>query len=223
MKALGNDWDNLLADEFTKEYYLKLREFLKTEYSTKIIYPPMNDIFNALKFTPYENTKVVILGQDPYKNPGEAHGLSFSVLPSAKTPPSLRNVYKELQDDLNCYIPNNGCLIKWTMQGVMLLNAVLTLEAGKSKSHANKGWEKFTDRIIEIINEKTEPVVFLLWGNDAGRKDILITNPIHKVLKAIHPSPLAGNGFLGCKHFSKTNEFLKKNNLPEIDWQIENI
>ncbi|MDR2939747.1 MAG: uracil-DNA glycosylase [Clostridiales bacterium] len=223
MKPLGNDWDNILKGEFEKDYYLELRGFLKKEYFTKVIYPPMGDIYNALKYTPYENTKVVILGQDPYKNPGEAHGLSFSVLPGAKTPPSLRNVYKELNNDLGCYIPNNGYLIKWAGQGVMMLNTVLTLVAGRSKSHAGKGWETFTDRVIQIINKKETPVVFLLWGKDAGSKSVFINNPRHLVLKSVHPSPLAGNGFIGCGHFSKANEFLKSNGISEIDWQIENI
>lgn len=221
MINIGNDWDELLKEEFTKDYYLKLRDFLKEEYQTKVIYPHMNDIFNALKFTSYENTKVVILGQDPYINEGQAHGLSFSVKPKALIPPSLRNVYKELNSDLGLYIPNNGYLVKWASQGVLLLNNVLTVEAKKSKSHANKGWELFTQKVISILNKKDKPIVFLLWGKDAQSKAKIITN--HKILKAAHPSPLALNAFLGNKHFSQTNEFLKQHYNTVIDWQIENI
>lgn len=223
MVKLGNDWDEILKDEFEKDYYLKLREFLKTEYSTKTIYPPMNDIFNALKYTSYGELKAVILGQDPYINPGEAHGLSFSVQPGAKTPPSLRNIFLELHNDLGCKIPNNGHLVKWTGEGVMLLNTCLTVEAKKSKSHARKGWEKFTNAVIEKINEKDTPVVFLFWGRDAISKESLITNPKHKILTAAHPSPLAGGKYFGSKHFSKTNEFLEANGITPIDWQIEDI
>ncbi len=223
MKPLNNDWDEFLNHETKKDYYLNLREFLKTEYSCKRIFPPMNDIFNALKFTPLSKTNVVILGQDPYINPNEAHGLAFSVQPSAKIPPSLKNIFKELQEDVGCYIPNNGCLVKWAKQGVMLLNAVLTVRAGQSKSHSKMGWELFTTAIIKKLNEKETPVVFMLWGKDAQEKASLITDPKHLVLTAAHPSPLAGGRFFGSRHFSKANVFLKRYNLPEIDWQIENI
>lgn len=223
MKKLNNDWDAFLEIETKKEYYLELREFLKKEYREKTIYPEMNNIYNALKLTPLTEVKVVILGQDPYINKGEAHGLSFSVQKGVKIPPSLNNVFKEISTDVGCYIPNNGYLCKWAEQGVLLLNTVLTVEAKRSKSHANKGWEKFTNNIISYIDEKDTPVVFLLWGRDAQNKEYLITNTSHKVLKAAHPSPLAGGKFFGCEHFSKTNEFLKNNNLKSIDWQIDNI
>ena len=223
MIKLNNDWDEFLDMETKTPYYLALREFLKTEYRTKTIFPPMHDIFNALKYTSLEEVKVVILGQDPYINPGEAHGLSFSVQPAAKIPPSLQNIFKELRDDLGLMIPDNGCLIKWAEQGVMLLNAALTVEYKKSKSHAGKGWEKFTSAVISKINEKQRPVVFLLWGNDAKKKAELITNPAHLILTAPHPSPLAGGAFFGCKHFSKANYFLESNGIKKIDWQIENV
>lgn len=221
MINFNNDWDMILKDEFEKEYYIKLRQFLKKEYSEKTIYPEINNIFNALKYTSFENTHVVILGQDPYINKGEAHGLAFSVQKTAKIPPSLKNIFKELSTDLNCYIPNNGCLTKWTEQGVLLLNTVLTVEEKKSKSHANKGWEIFTTNIIKKLNEKNQPVIFLLWGRDAETKTQYITNPIHKIFVEAHPSPLAGGKYFGSKHFSKTNEVLKENGLKEIDWQIE--
>lgn len=220
MIIFNNDWDDILKLEFEKDYYLNLRAFLKKEYSEKKIYPESNNIFNALKYTSFKNTNVVILGQDPYINKGEAHGLAFSVQETAKIPPSLRNIFKEISTDLGCSIPSNGCLIKWTEQGVLLLNAVLTVEEKKSKSHANKGWETFTTNIIKTLNEKQQPVVFLLWGKDAENKAQYITNPIHKILVAAHPSPLAGGKYFGSKHFSKTNEFLKENGLKEIDWQI---
>lgn len=215
--------DEIIKNEIKEEYYLDLRKFLKVEYYTKTIYPPMDEIFNAFVHTPFEKVRVVILGQDPYINEGEAHGMAFSVGVNAKIPPSLNNIFKELQTDLDCYMPNNGHLVKWADQGVLLLNTVLTVEARKSKSHARKGWEKFTTFIINELNQKNEPIVFLLWGRDAQSKTELITNPKHKVLMATHPSPLAGGKFFGCKHFSKTNQFLKENGFPEIDWQIENI
>jgi uracil-DNA glycosylase len=183
----------------------------------------MNDIFNALKFTSYNDAKVVIIGQDPYINENQAHGLAFSVNPGQPVPPSLVNIFKEIAADVGGYVPNNGYLKKWTEQGVMLLNTTLTVRAGKSKSHSNKGWEILTNRIIEILNEKENPLVFLLWGRDAAQKEKLATNPAHKVLKATHPSPLAGGAFFGCRHFSKTNEFLSKRRDATIDWQIENI
>ncbi|WP_055069657.1 uracil-DNA glycosylase [Clostridium massiliamazoniense] len=219
-----NQWQDLLKDEFSKEYYLKLREFLKLEYSTRTIYPHMNDIFNALHFTSYEDVKVVILGQDPYHGYKQAHGLSFSVQPGIKIPPSLRNIYKELHDDLGCYIPNNGFLKSWTKEGVLLLNTVLTVREGSPNSHKNKGWEIFTDRVISLLNEREKPMVFILWGNNAISKEKLITNKNHLILKSVHPSPLsASRGFFGTKPFSKTNDFLESINEKPINWQIENI
>lgn len=223
-QILKNDWNELLKDEFSKDYYLLLREFLKNEYTTKIIYPDKYDIFNALHYTSYKDVKVVILGQDPYHGPNQAHGLSFSVSPGVKIPPSLLNIYKELNSDLECYIPNNGYLKKWADQGVLLLNTSLTVRAGEANSHKNKGWEIFTDKIISLINEKTDPVVFLLWGNNAINKKKLITNKQHLILSSTHPSPLsASRGFFGSKPFSKINKFLISVNKAPIDWQIENI
>ena len=223
-QILKNDWNELLKDEFSKDYYLSLREFLKNEYTTKIIYPDKYDIFNALHYTSYKDVKVVILGQDPYHGPNQAHGLSFSVSPGVKIPPSLLNIYKELNSDLGCYIPNNGYLKKWADQGVLLLNTSLTVRAGQANSHKNKGWEIFTDKIISLINEKTDPVVFLLWGNNAINKKKLITNKQHLILSSTHPSPLsASRGFFGSKPFSKINKFLISVNKAPIDWQIENI
>ena len=221
---LKNDWKDLLDDEFNKEYYQTLRNFLTTEYRTRTIYPDKYDIFNALHFTPYKDIKVVILGQDPYHGPGQAHGLSFSVNPGIKIPPSLLNIYKELNSDLGCYIPNNGYLKKWADQGVLLLNTSLTVRAGAANSHKNIGWEVFTDKIISLVNEKEDPVVFLLWGNNAIKKKNLITNKKHLILTSVHPSPLsASRGFLGSKPFSKINNFLISVNKKAIDWQIENI
>lgn len=224
MIQLGNSWDTILEGEFEKPYYLKLREFLTEEYKTHTIYPDKYNIFNALKLTPYEEVKVVILGQDPYHGPGQAHGLSFSVQPGIKTPPSLQNMYKELRDDLGCYIPNNGYLVPWAEQGVLLLNTVLTVRAGEANSHRKKGWEKFTDEVIRKLNERDKPVIFLLWGNNAKEKMSLVTNPRHFILTSVHPSPLsATRGFMGCKHFSKTNEILRDLGQKEIDWQIPNL
>lgn len=223
-QILKNDWNELLKDEFSKDYYLSLREFLKNEYTTKIIYPDKYDIFNALHYTSYKDVKVVILGQDPYHGPNQAHGLSFSVSPGVKIPPSLLNIYKELNSDLGCYTPNNGYLKKWADQDVLLLNTSLTVRAGEANSHKNKGWEIFTDKIISLINEKTDPVVFLLWGNNAINKKKLITNKQHLILSSTHPSPLsASRGFFGSKPFSKINKFLISVNKAPIDWQIENI
>jgi len=220
MVNINNDWDELLKDEFTQDYYLKLREFLKEAYSTKTVYPDKNDIFNALKLTSYANVKAVILGQDPYINKGEAHGLSFSVLPGAKIPPSLRNIFKELNEDLGCTIPKSGSLVKWAEQGVLLLNTVLTVFEKKSRSHAGAGWEKFTTAVLEKLNEHEKPIVFLLWGKDAHAKAKLITNSAHLVLQAAHPSPLANGAYFGSRHFSKTNEFLEKNGISPIDWSL---
>ena len=219
----NNDWDDLLKDEFEKEYYLNLRKFLINEYKTQKIHPSMYDIFNALKFTPYKDVKVVILGQDPYHGPNQAHGFSFSVKPGVQTPPSLRNMFKELNSDLGCYIPNNGFLESWAKQGILLLNTVLTVREGQANSHKGKGWEIFTDKIISKLNERKDPIVFILWGNNAISKKKLITNPQHYIIQSVHPSPLsATRGFFGSKPFSKTNEFLKSINKQEIDWQIDN-
>lgn len=224
MVNLGNSWDDLLREEFSKDYYLRLREFLKQEYSTKTIYPNMNDIYNALKYTSYEDVKVVILGQDPYHGEGEAHGLAFSVKKGIAIPPSLRNIYKELNTSLGCYIPNNGYLEKWAKQGVLLLNTALTVQKDNANSHSGKGWEILTDSIIKKVNQKSQPVVFMLWGNNAKSKAWFVDQSKHLVLTSVHPSPLsASRGFFGCNHFKLANEFLTKNGLKEIDWQIENI
>lgn len=218
MVKLDNDWDGLLAEEFSKEYYLRLREFLKAEYRSRTIYPDMHDIFNALKFTPYASVKAVIVGQDPYINPGEAHGLAFSVKPGAKTPPSLANIFKELADDAGAETPENGYLERWAREGVLLLNTVLTVRERQSRSHAGKGWEQFTDAVLDLLDKREKPVVFLLWGRDAQKKGAIISDQKHLILQAAHPSPLAGGRFFGCKHFSRTNEFLRANGLGEIDW-----
>lgn len=221
---IHTDWLDLLNDEFSKEYYTKLRSFLTNEYKHNTVYPNMYNIFQALNLTPYSEVKVVILGQDPYHGENQAHGLSFSVSPGVKIPPSLVNIYKELHTDLGCYIPNNGFLKKWAEQGVLLLNTSLTVRAGEANSHKNIGWEKFTDKIIELLNKRKDPVVFILWGNNAISKEKIITNPIHYIIKSVHPSPLsASRGFFGSKPFSKTNKFLESINKPPIDWQIENI
>ncbi|MBC1473235.1 uracil-DNA glycosylase [Listeria grandensis] len=224
MIQLGNDWDTLLQEEFSKDYYLNLREFLKAEYGNERVYPDMYDIFNALKYTAYQDTKVVILGQDPYHGAGQAHGMSFSVKPGVRTPPSLVNMYKELADDLGLQMPNNGYLLPWAKQGVLLLNTVLTVREGKPNSHANNGWELLTDTIISLLDQKTEPVVFLLWGNNAKSKQVLLHNPNHLILTSVHPSPLSANrGFMGCQHFSKANRYLATNGEQTIDWQIPNL
>ena len=219
MIKLGNDWDGILADEFKKPYYLKIREFLKNEYSSRQIYPDMNDIFNALKYTSFEDTKVVIIGQDPYHGAGQAHGLCFSVKEGIAFPPSLRNIFKELANDVGKEIPTSGELTDWAKQGVLLLNAVLTVREGEPTSHSKIGWETFTDRVISELNKKDTPVVFLLWGAYAQKKAEIITNPIHKKLMSVHPSPLsASRGFFGCRHFSKTNEILTQNGIKPIKW-----
>lgn len=222
MVLLGNTWDGLLYSEFQKEYYIKLREFLKNEYSTQTIYPEMGNIFNALKYTAYEDVKAVILGQDPYHGPNQAHGLCFSVQKGVKAPPSLQNMFKELNSDLGIPIPKSGELTSWARQGVLLLNTVLTVRAGQANSHKGMGWEIFTDRVIELLNMREKPIVFLLWGGPAKTKSKLITNPNHHILSTVHPSPLSAyNGFFGCKHFSKTNEILRSMGEKEIDWRIE--
>ncbi len=221
MVNIGNSWDEILSGEFTSEYYLKLREFLKKEYFTKTVFPPMGDIFNALKYTPYENVKVVILGQDPYHEKGQAEGLCFSVPKGVKAPPSLVNIFKEIKDDVGIdnQSPN---LINWAKQGVLLLNTSLTVREGQANSHSDKGWEILTDNIIKKLNEREKPIVFLLWGANARSKAALIENKRHLVLCCAHPSPLSAyNGFFGCRHFSKTNDFLIKNGEMPIDWRTE--
>lgn len=221
MVNLGNDWDEILKDEFKKPYYLKLRQFLKEEYSTKTVYPNMHNIFTALKASSFKDTKVVILGQDPYHEPNQAHGLCFSVLKPVPPPPSLQNIYKELADDIGFKIPNHGELTKWAEQGVLMLNTVLTVRRGQANSHKGMGWEVFTDRVISELNKKQTPVIFLLWGSPARQKAQIIDNPIHIKLTCPHPSPLSAyRGFFGCKHFSKTNELLIRNGMTPIDWQI---
>ena len=221
MVNIGNDWDEVLKGEFEKEYYLKLREFLKQEYFTRKSFPDMYDIFNALKYTPYNNVKAVIIGQDPYHGEGQAHGLCFSVREGIEKPPSLKNIFKELHDDIGFTEPENGTLTKWAEDGVLLLNAVLTVREGQANSHQGKGWEIFTDTVISHLNKREKPMVFILWGRNARNKKTLITNPAHKILEAAHPSPLSAyNGFFGCRHFSKANEFLKANGIEEINWQI---
>ena len=223
-KIFKNDWQELLEDELNEPYYQELRKFLIDEYSTKKIFPNMYDIFNALHFTSYAATKVVILGQDPYHEPGQAHGLSFSVLPDVPPPPSLINIFKELRNDLGCFIPNNGCLKPWAEQGVLLLNAVLTVKAHEANSHRGHGWETFTDRIIYLLNEHEHPLAFILWGNPARRKKNMITNPRHFIIESAHPSPLsADRGFFGSRPFSRVNQFLESIGEPPIDWQIPNI
>ncbi|AAS44427.1 MULTISPECIES: uracil-DNA glycosylase [Bacillus] len=222
--VLKNDWGPLLAPEFEKEYYRKLAGFLKEEYSTHVVYPKKEDIFNALEYTSYENTKVVILGQDPYHGPNQAHGLSFSVQPGIKTPPSLLNMYKELRDEYGYDIPNNGYLVKWAEQGVLLLNTVLTVRQGEANSHKGKGWEHFTDRVIELLNEREKPVIFILWGRHAQAKKKLITNTKHHIIESVHPSPLsARRGFFGSKPYSKVNTILANMGEREIDWEIPNL
>lgn len=225
MAMISNDWLPALKEEFGKEYYKNLFTFVKEEYSTHVIYPPSDDIFNALHLTPLSEVKVLILGQDPYHNEHQAHGLSFSVLPEQKDiPPSLQNIYKELQDDLGCKIPNNGYLKKWADQGVLLLNTVLTVRAHQANSHQGKGWENFTDAIIQKVNEQDRPIVYMLWGRPAQSKIKMLNNPKHLILTAPHPSPLSAyRGFFGCKHFSQANDFLVKNGVEPIDWQIEDI
>ena len=227
MPAIDNDWLPVLKEEFGKPYYKELYLFLKQEYTTRVIYPPSNDIFNAMHYTPYGQVKVVILGQDPYHNVNQAHGLCFSVkkeIEEKDIPPSLKNIYKELHDELGLYIPNNGYLEKWARQGVLLLNTVLTVRAHTPMSHRGKGWEQFTDAIISKVNEIDRPIVFLLWGRPAGEKAAMLNNPRHLVLKAPHPSPLsASRGFFGCGHFKKCNDFLEANGVEAIDWQIEQV
>ncbi|MBQ1263399.1 MAG: uracil-DNA glycosylase [Oscillospiraceae bacterium] len=221
MVNLKNEWDDILKDEFEKDYYKNLRAFLKSEYSSRHIFPDMHDIFNALKYTSYSDVKAVILGQDPYHGAGQAHGLCFSVKRGVTPPPSLVNIYKELQSDLGIAPASHGELTSWAKNGVLLLNTVLTVREATPNSHKGKGWETFTDRVICALNEREKPIVFILWGANARAKSALITNPNHKILTAAHPSPLSAyNGFFGCKHFSKTNDFLIKNGISPVDWSL---
>ncbi len=225
MAAISNDWLEAISPEFQKPYYRELYSFVKKEYSERVIFPKADDIFNAFHYTNLSDVKVLLLGQDPYHNVNQAHGLSFSVLPSQREiPPSLQNIYKELKDDLGCYIPNNGYLKKWADQGVLLLNTVLTVRAHQANSHQGKGWEKFTDAVIEVLNKEDRPIVYFLWGKPAQSKIPMLNNKKHLILTAPHPSPLSAyRGFFGCKHFSRANEFLVANGEKPIDWQIENI
>ncbi len=224
MGMLENDWLPVMQPEFHKPYYRELYQFVKDEYSRCVVYPPSGDIFNALHLTPLSEVKVLILGQDPYHNRNQAHGLSFSVLPGQEIPPSLQNIYQELADDLGCYIPNNGFLEKWAKQGVLLLNTVLTVRAHRANSHQGRGWERFTDAIIQAVNGQDRPIVYMLWGRPAQSKIPMLTNPSHLILKAPHPSPLsASRGFFGCRHFSRANAFLQEHGSTPIDWQIENL
>ena len=225
MFLITKNWYEKLINEFNSETYKKLENWLTQEYQTKTIYPKPENVFNALNLVKYDDVKVVIIGQDPYHNPNQAHGLSFSVEKDIAIPPSLQNIYKELHDDLGCYIPNNGNLTKWAKQGVLLLNSVLTVEKNKPNSHKNKGWEKITSKVVELLNARKDPVVFLLWGANAKAIGKNIDTTKHYVLTAVHPSPMSANqgGWFGCKHFSKTNEILKQLGKTPIDWQIENV
>ena len=221
---INKKWDVILDNEFKKDYFRDLGVFIKSEYKRHTCYPKYSDVFNALRFTDYDQVKVVILGQDPYHGEGEAHGLSFSVPESQRDiPPSLQNIYKELQSDCGCYIPDNGYLKKWADQGVLLLNTVLTVRAHQANSHQGRGWEQFTDAVIQAVNAQDRPIVYMLWGSPAQKKIPMLTNPKHLILKAPHPSPLSAyRGFFGCHHFSQANEFLSDNGIEPIDWQIEN-
>ncbi len=224
MEIFKNDWGQYLKEEMAQPYYRQLRQFLIGEYSTKQVYPDMYSIFNALHYTSYADTKVLILGQDPYHEPGQAHGLSFSVQPNVPPPPSLVNIFKELETDLGCTVPNNGCLEPWARQGVLLLNTVLTVQAHRANSHRDKGWEIFTDKIISLLNQREKPVAFILWGSPARRKKAMITNPQHFIVESPHPSPLSAyRGFFGSRPFSKVNKFLKSVGEEPINWQLPNI
>lgn len=224
MPAIANDWAPALREEYKKPYYKDLFLKVTEEYRKYQIFPPADDIFNAFHLTALSDVKVVILGQDPYHNIGQAHGLSFSVKPGIEAPPSLVNIYKELNEDLGCYVPNNGYLVKWAQQGVLLLNTVLTVRAHQANSHRGIGWEDFTNAVIRILNEQDRPIVFLLWGRPAQNKMSMLNNPNHLILTAPHPSPLSAyRGFFGCKHFSRTNEFLAAHGVKPIDWQIEDL
>ncbi len=224
MAAINNDWLEPLKPEFSKPYYKELYAKVKEEYSKNLVFPPSNEIFSAFELTPLKDVKVVIIGQDPYHNVGQAHGLCFSVKPDVAIPPSLVNIYKELESDMGCYVPNNGYLVKWAKQGVLLLNTVLTVKAHQANSHRGIGWEEFTNAAISILNKQDRPIVFILWGAPAQTKKKMLNNPKHLILEAPHPSPLSAyRGFFGSKPFSKTNAFLEQNGLDSIDWQIENI
>ena len=224
MAQIAGDWQKALQSEFRQPYYAKLYQTVRQEYQTKRIFPPPDEMFNAFHFTPLEKVKVVILGQDPYHGEGQANGLCFSVKKDIPIPPSLVNIYKELQDDCGCYIPDNGCLEKWASQGVLLLNTVLTVRAHQANSHRGIGWEQFTDAVIRILNDQDRPIVYLLWGRPAREKRSMLNNPGQLVLEAAHPSPLSAyNGFFGCRHFSRANQFLQENGLTPIDWQIPNL
>ena len=224
MPPITNDWQQPLEVEFKKPYYKDLYKKVLEEYRSRQIFPNPDDIFNAFHLTPLKDVKVVILGQDPYHNDGQAHGLCFSVKPDVEVPPSLVNIYKELQDDLGCRIPNNGYLVKWAKQGVLMLNTVLTVRAHQANSHRGIGWEQFTDAVIRAVDAQDRPIVFLLWGRPAQMKKSMLHNPKHLILEAPHPSPLSAyRGFFGCKHFSQTNAFLEKNGLAPFDWQIEDV
>lgn len=224
MEIFKNDWGQYLKEEMAQPYYRKLRQFLIGEYSTNQVYPDMYSIFNALHYTSYADTKVLLLGQDPYHEPGQAHGLSFSVQPNVPPPPSLVNIFKELETDLGCTVPNNGCLEPWARQGVLLLNTVLTVQAHRANSHRDKGWEIFTDKIISLLNQREKPVAFILWGSPARRKKAMITNPQHFIVESPHPSPLSAyRGFFGSRPFSKVNKFLESVGEEPINWQLPNI
>lgn len=224
MPPISGSWEKALKEEFSKDYYKKLFVKIREEYQTRTIYPPADDIFNAFHFTPLEEVKVVILGQDPYHEPGQAHGLCFSVKPHVPIPPSLVNIYKELEDDLGCYIPNNGYLEKWARQGVLMLNTVLTVRAHQANSHKDLGWEQFTDAAIRVLADQDRPMVFVLWGKPAQKKREMIYNPKHLIIQSPHPSPLSAyRGFFGSHPFSQINAYLQKNGLAPVDWQIENI
>jgi uracil-DNA glycosylase len=224
MTAINNDWLEPLKPEFSKPYYKELYLKVKEEYSKHVVFPPSDEIFSAFELTPLSEVKVVIIGQDPYHNVGQAHGLCFSVKPDVAIPPSLVNIYKELESDIGCYVPNNGYLVKWAKQGVLLLNTVLTVQAHQANSHRGIGWEEFTNAAISILNEQDRPIVYILWGAPAQTKKKMLNNPKHLILEAPHPSPLSAyRGFFGSKPFSKTNAFLEKNGLEPIDWQIENV
>lgn len=222
MVEFGNDWQKIIGGEFEKEYYRILRGFLRQEYTAETIYPDMYDIFNAFKYTAYEDVKVVIIGQDPYFRPGQAHGLCFSVKKGVRKPPSLLNIFREMEADIGTYVPENGCLIPWAEQGVLLLNTILTVREGKPLSHKGYGWERFTDEVLIRLNRREKPVIFMVWGAPAKKKTELITNKQHYILSAAHPSPLSAHyGFFGCKHFSKANEILSSLGEKPIDWQIK--
>ena len=224
MAAINNDWLEPLKPEFSKPYYKELYTKVKEAYAKQVVFPPSNEIFSAFELTPLSEVKVVIIGQDPYHNVGQAHGLCFSVKPDVAIPPSLVNIYKELESDLGCYVPNNGYLVKWAKQGVLLLNTVLTVQAHQANSHRGMGWEEFTNAAISVLNEQDRPIVYILWGAPAQTKKKMLNNPKHLILEAPHPSPLSAyRGFFGSKPFSKTNAFLEENGLAPIDWQIENV